>query len=506
MSKSYRLHCVVAVAVLLVACGPAPAAATGTAQQSSGAAGIEGTWVGHLTVPGGSLRIVFHVDMGEDGALSTTMDSPDQGAKGIPVSRTSFEDGKVVFESSSIGGVFEGTFKGPDGIEGEWKQSGMSFPLVLKRTEKIEGPSRPQEPKPPFPYASEEVSVTSGDGVVLAGTLTLPAGTGPWPAVLLITGSGPENRDEEVFGHKPFLVIADDLTRHGIAVLRMDDRGVGKSGGDFKTATEKDFVQDAQTGVAYLAGRKKIDGNAVGVLGHSEGGIIAQRLAARSKAVAFVILMESPGVPGERILLSQAAVIMKAMGVDQAAIDRELETNRAIFVVIKKESDDTVAAAKVAELLKKKIPGLDGMKADQRAAIESKMDAKAKALVTPWFREFLVFDPATALKQITCPVLATGGSLDLQVPAEENLAAISQALKEAGNQDVTIKDFKGLNHLLQPATTGLMSEYAQIETTISPDALEVIRNWIFERYRPGRPFGKEFQNTGDLTKLDPSTP
>lgn len=487
-----KLFAVVVLSVLawvLMSAQPAPKHESTTT--------LDGTWLGALTVPGGSMRIVFNIKTDSSGELTATLDSPDQGAKGIPVSRAAIQGERVGLEVSSVNGMFLGTWDGKDEIKGEWKQSGMTFPLTLKRTDRVEEPKRPQTPKPPFPYSSEDVTVKSSDGTTLAGTLTLPPTKEPCPAVLLVTGSGPENRDEEIFGHKPFLVIADYLTRRGIAVLRMDDRGVGKSKGDFKTATEKDFVDDALAGVEYLKGRKEINRGAIGILGHSEGGIIAPRAAIRSKDVAFIILMEGPGVTGERILLTQTALIMKAMGIGQATIDKNLKTNKEIFAVIKAESDDKIAEKKVADLLKKDIPGTGALDAEKRKALEARADVQAKATVTQWFREFIAFDPATALKKVKCPVLATGGSLDLQVPADENLAAIAKALKEAGNKDVTIKKFEGLNHLLQPAKTGLMSEYPKIETTISPNVLKLFGDWILERYHPCKPFGKSTARGSD---------
>jgi dipeptidyl aminopeptidase/acylaminoacyl peptidase len=242
------------------------------------------------------------------------MDSPDQGASGIHVETVTYKNGNLILEVKSIRGVFEGTLK-EDGktIEGEWKQAGSVFPLVLYYVDKVPETRREQDPVKPYPYAEEEVTYENKEaGVKLAGTLTYPDSVGPFPAVILITGSGPQNRDEGILGHRPFLVISDYLTRQGIAVLRVDDRGVGGSTGNFSQATTEDFVEDVLAGVEYLKSRKDIDSSRIGLLGHSEGGLIAPLVAVKSPDVAFIILMAGPGVTGEKIIMSQSELISRA--------------------------------------------------------------------------------------------------------------------------------------------------------------------------------------------------
>ena len=308
--------------------------------------GIEGLWQGTLKVPGGELRIVFHINKTDDGKLSATLDSPDQSANGIPVEECTLKNGKLTLAANTIGGAYEGTMKNDSTIDGTWSQAGIPLPLVLKRIEKVEEALRPQEPKKPYPYKDEEVEFENkAAGIKLAGTLTSPETGGPFPAVVLITGSGPENRDEEVFGHKPFLVLADYLTRQGIAVLRCDDRGVGKSGGDSRTATTADLATDALAAFEYLKTRKEIDPKHIGLLGHSEGGVIAPIVANEAPGVAFVVLMAGTGLPGDSVLMLQSQLVAKAEGAADTTLAKSAVVQRALLNLAKTEPDTAVAAA-----------------------------------------------------------------------------------------------------------------------------------------------------------------
>jgi hypothetical protein len=380
------------------------------------------------------------------------------------------EGDKVVLEVAAAQGRYEGKLSSATKMTGSWSQRGMAFPLELERTDKPAEVRRPQEPKPPFPYVSEEVTVPNTKaGITLAGTLTLPKGAGPFPAAVLITGSGPENRDEAIFGHKPFLVLADALTRRGIAVLRLDDRGTGKSTGDFAKATQGDFVGDALSAVADLKDRKEIDTKKIGMVGHSEGALIAARAAMESPDVAFVVMLEGPGVPCDQVLYQQAALILKASGASDEAVAAKHAEQEQIFSILRKERDDDAAVKQILEVLKRFEPA---------GTPEMALEAYAKNVVSPWFRRFIDLDPRITLKKVKCPVLAVGGSRDLQVPPEENLKAIEEALKAGGNTRVTVKELPGLNHLLQTAKTGLPAEYSTIEETMAPEALKVVGDWI----------------------------
>jgi fermentation-respiration switch protein FrsA (DUF1100 family) len=442
---------------------------------------LAGSWQGTLTVPGGSLRIVFNFTERAEGGCTATLDSPDQGAFGIAADSVIVQDTLVRVTISSIGGELEGVrLAGTDSISGTWSQGGVQLPLVLKHTTKeVEKPKRPQEPKKPYPYKDEEVTFTNPEaGITLAGTLTLPKSGGPFPAVVLITGSGPEDRDEMVFGHRPFLVLADYLTRQGIAVLRYDDRGVGKSTGNFATATSTDFASDAKAAVAYLKTRKEIRADKIGLIGHSEGGVIAPMVAAESKDVAFIVMMAGTGVSGDQVVLEQAALIAEAMGTSEEKVQEARAINRKAFDIIESGKDSATVASELRTLL---LSAANKSAPKDTQTTEARINAQIKQVTSPWFRYFLTYDPRPALRKVRCPVLAINGEKDLQVSPKQNLPEIEAALREGGNKDFTVRELPGLNHLFQTATKGTPDEYAKIEETISPTALKLIADWILER-------------------------
>jgi pimeloyl-ACP methyl ester carboxylesterase len=447
--------------------GPGP----GEAQDS---AALVGTWAGALEVPGGAgtLRIVFHLAEGDAGSLDATMDSPDQGAFGIAASPVTVADGSIRIEVSMVKGHYEGTIaEGGQQIDGTWHQGGVSMPLVLEPSAEA-GPSRPQEPEEPYPYEETDVSFESAaDGVTLAGTLTIPPGNGPYPAVVLVSGSGPQDRDETVFGHKPFLVLADYLTRKGIAVLRYDDRGVGESTGDFGTAVTPDFADDAEGAVRYLATQPTIDREKIGIIGHSEGAIVAPIVANRSDDVAFVILLAGTGVNGEELLVMQLIAINRAMGVSEEVTQQRSALQRELLGLLSGAPDDSTTAEQAREILAG--AGVTGQTADAQIA----------GLLNPWMSYFLLYDPIPELGELQVPVLAMWGEKDMQVPPEGNREPVEQALAESGNPDVTVSVLPGLNHLFQTSDTGAPTEYATIEETMSPASMEMIAEWIEARVR-----------------------
>lgn len=444
---------------------------------------IVGAWQGTLEFGGNKLRVVFHITKTDSGTLGGTMDSPDQGAKGIPLSSVTLRDDSVVLGVTAIGGVYEGKFSaGRSLIEGKWEQSGVALPLNVNYTTMAVEIKRPQEPKPPFPYKSEEVAYeNTTEGVKLAGTLTMPDSGGPFPAIILITGSGPQNRNEELLGHKPFLVIADYLTRRGIAVLRVDDRGVGGSTGSTTNSTTADFATDVLAGIEFLKSRSYINPNKIGLIGHSEGGIIAPMVASQSKDVAFIIMLAGTGLPGEDIILTQKRLIEEADSVAPGKVKGDLGRDEKIYTIIKSGKDSAGIAENLRSYLKSTLPewGADVQKGGGDP--EKMIDSQVRSLDSPWFRYFLTYDPRPALEKVKCPVLAMDGALDLQVSAKENLNEIETALKKGGNKDYTIKLMPGLNHLFQDAKTGSPNEYAQIEETFAPEALKVMGDWIVEK-------------------------
>jgi pimeloyl-ACP methyl ester carboxylesterase len=441
--------------------------------------GFEGVWSGVLEVGAQRLRIVFRLSRKADGAWTATIDSPDQGAQGIPVSSVQIEGKQITLKSELVQGEFVGTLS-EDGkqLTGVWKQGGGEFKLTLTRGEPP-ARKRPQEPKPPFPYKTEEVRVPNRKAKIeLAGTLTLPNGKPPFPAIVFFTGSGAQNRDEEIFGHKPFLVIADYLTRAGYATLRMDDRGVGGSGGDLSRATTIDFADDALAALNYLKTRKEIDRKRIGILGHSEGALVGAIAASKApRDVAFLIMLAGTGVPGEQILYRQAELIARKSNVAEPLIERNRALQQRVFEILKREKNDEKAQQAIYEAI---VQSLGAGASQLPEAQKNALQAQARSYASPWFRTFIQLDPAQYLRKVRCPVLALNGELDLQVDPDQNLPVIERALREGGNKRVTIKRMTGLNHLFQKARTGLITEYAEIEETFNPEALEAIRKWLDE--------------------------
>jgi fermentation-respiration switch protein FrsA (DUF1100 family) len=438
---------------------------------------IEGMWSGTLM---NQLRLTLEVSRKPDGKLSGTMVSLDQGHGKMAIEEISVAAGAVKFVIPSVHGSFEGKLDASGAIVGTWTQA-VPMPLTFRRGATPPAPTaRPQDPKRPYPYDEVDVSYENVYGAVkLAATLTVPRGKGPFPAVVLITGSGAQNRNEEVMGHRTFLVLADYLTRRGFAVLRADDRGVGGSTGSVAQSTTTDFAWDALAGVAFLKTRKEIDAKRIGLVGHSEGGVVAPIAAAASKDVAFIVLMAGTGFDGAQIGLMQTALIDKVAGKPEAEIARSHAATERVLTLLGAGLDPPALEAKARALIRQAIA--DEGKTGGEA--ETLLDASLHEMLSPWFRAFVALDPTVALKKVRCPVLALGGERDLQVPPKENLRAIAEALKAGGNRDATTRELPGLNHLFQTAKTGLPTEYATIDETIAPIALQAIGDWLVAHAR-----------------------
>ena len=432
---------------------------------------VVGQWNGILSVPGMQLRLVFNISKTANG-FASTMDSPDQGAYGIPVTTASFENNILKLEITNAKIVYEGTLDKNNIIVGNFKQSGQSFDLSLSK-EMVQKKVivRPQEPQKPYGYYTEEVTFKNKvSNNILAGTLSLPKKGGRFPVVILISGSGPQNRDGELLGHKPFLVLADYLTKHGIGVLRFDDRGVEKSTGDFKKATTFDFANDVQAGVEYLKTRREIDKKKIGLIGHSEGGVIAPIVARDSKDIDFIVLLAGTGIRGDKLMLLQKEIIERQMGVSE----NEIQNGQKIFkgaydMIFKLYDEEFNLSGKINDYFKLQFSAKMN---------EQQINALAAQITSPWFLYFLQFDPANELEKVRCPVLAINGDKDLQVPADVNIEAIKKALAKGGNKKIITKILPNLNHLFQECKTGLPDEYGTIEQTFSPIALEEITKWI----------------------------
>ncbi len=443
--------------------------------------GVTGDWYGQLDLGAAQLRLVLHIDKDDSGELTATLDSPDQHAKGIPVDEITFQNRHLRIKVTRAMLTYSGKFDAAQQtLTGTFTQMGKQMPLSFTRN-KIEPPKRPQEPQPPFPYDVEEVTFHNDQQhLTLAGTLTYPKTGDDFPAVILITGSGPENRNEEVAGHKPFLVIADYLTRHGIAVLRYDDRGVGQSTGTYAGSTIADFATDAYAAFQYLKTRDKIDSNKIGLLGHSGGGAIAPLVAAKHKAVAFVIMLAGPGVDGRQILLKQQMLMGQAADVPDTILKEQKAFFNGAFQLIQNVEDSISLRKKLTNYYREAVEQYPSFFELGQAKLSEGIFLRQ--MMDPWFRFVIAYNPAPTLKKVDCPVLALNGSKDLQVAARQNLPAIKKALKSGGNTAVTVKELQGLNHLFQESETGRVSEYAQITQTFSPKALKIIKDWILKRF------------------------
>ncbi|MFZ4413064.1 MAG: alpha/beta hydrolase family protein [Bacteroidales bacterium] len=438
-----------------------------------------GNWIGKIEFQGKQLALYFRVNYLSKDSVQAYMDSPDQGAKDIKVSKLTIKGDSVFIRVKSLGVGISGSLNMNDSsITAIFRQSIFNCPIILKKVEKLPQINRPQEPKPPYPYLTTEVSFeNTAAKIEFSGTLTTPEANGKFPAVVMITGSGPQNRDEELLGHKPFLVIADYLSRNGIAVLRYDDRGIGKSKGNFSSATSFDFAADANAAVNYLKTLSNIDSNRIGIIGHSEGGLIAPIIASSNPSVRFIVLLAGPGLNGAEILLLQSALIAKADGETNENIKNARTMNKQTYRIINNEKDNTLAAQKISKAFDRyisKLPKEDGIK------LESQKDMMIQQILTPWFRTFLSLDPKTYLQKTHCAVFALNGAKDLQVPADENLAAIEKYLTKAGNKNYQLQKLPNLNHLFQNCQSGSPEEYSKIEETFSPAALLMIKDWIWK--------------------------
>ncbi|HEX7948301.1 MAG TPA: alpha/beta fold hydrolase, partial [Phenylobacterium sp.] len=436
-------------------------------------AGLDGQWRGALAMPtGAKLRLVLNVRTGAYGTLAT-FDSPDQLAFGVPVATLTLAGSAVSFAIAGPGGATVGSWAGAlsaDGktLDGVWAQGASRLPLQLVQGQ-APATARSQTPKPPFPYRTEDVAVDSAPGVRLAGTLSAPQGKGPFPAVVMITGSGAQDRDEALFGHKPFLVIADALTRRGVAVLRLDDRGVFGSTGDFSKAVTADFAIDAEAAARYLRGRPDIDPRRVGLIGHSEGGVVAPMVAAADPKIAFAVLLAPPGAPLGQLLAAQRLAIAPSMGMDPKAAEAMNTAMIAALAAMQGARDDAEAEARATAALKAALPGVS----------DASINAQAKTYSSNWMRQLLAYDPRPNLRKMRIPVLAVIGSKDQQVIAAQNLPELREALK--GDPKATVLELPGLNHLLQTAPTGAPGEYADIDETVAPAALTLITDWVVKQ-------------------------
>ena len=442
---------------------------------------IDGLWLGVLKV-GVDLHMVFQITNDAKG-YSAILDVPDQGAKGIQANMRRTKD-SIFIEIEKIHGIYKGLIQNDSTIIGSWIQ-GREFPLNIKKVKEIMAPRRPQNPKPPYAYRSEDIIYYNSDSSIRYGaTITIPNGKGPFPAVLLITGSGQQNRDEEILEHRPFAVIADHLTRNGYIVMRVDDRGMGQTTGDLIHATSRDFANDAEVSLEHLIKRREVNRQRVGLLGHSEGGMIAQMIAAERKDIYFLISLAGPGEKVLKLMTDQNEAVLSKNGMSKKYIDHYLQLyQKLIPVIINAGSEQAARSAALKEVNtwvkatdKNIVAATTGIKNEETT--KEFINAFVPTMYSSWFRYFFAYDPDANLRKLNSKILALNGSEDIQVIAKTNLASMKSSLQNGRSKDFTMKELKGLNHLFQHCTTCTVQEYGQLEETIAPEVLETIASWL----------------------------
>lgn len=461
---------------------PARPAATDT--EASAVSGE--SWYGKVALPGGN-ELVFSVIFDAKDAARAAVSVPMQGVDRAPAKNVTGRGDTRAFTlvvppmPEAQAARFEFTLaRDGDVAHGTFSQAGSTLPVRMAR-EGVDIPDvyRPQTPVGPFPYDMRDVRIESKDGATLGGTLTIPRRKGQHPVALLITGSGPQDRDETIFRHKPFAVIADHLTRGGVAVLRLDDRGVGASTGASDSITSESLATDVMTSVEWLRKQADINPAQVGLVGHSEGGLIAAMVAAQDKRIAFVVSLAGTGISGRALMPLQYTAINRTSGVSDKAITAIMPSYSAALDAAMAD-DKTKAEAAYAGLMDAIEKHADGGLREQLDAVgrDTLLGQITSMLSSAWFKGFLALDPAPRWENVICPILALNGERDVQVPAKENLKAISEAAKRGGNVRVLARELPGLNHLFQRAKTGAVAEYAALAETFSPDALKIVGSWI----------------------------
>ena len=439
---------------------------------------ISGKWYGKISVMGSELHFSFDF-IATNSIYSGTIDIPQQNAKGIPLSSVTFADKTLVFKFDQANFSYSGKLNDSNEFEGIFSQNGQNLPLNLSRNQtEIKKAKRPQEPKPPFDYEVEEITfVNQKDKITLGGTLTSPKSDN-FPVVILISGSGQQDRNSEILGHKPFWVIADYLTKNGIGVLRIDDRGIGKSGGNPATSTTHDFATDIEAAVTFIKTKKGVNPKKIGLIGHSEGGMIAPIVASKDKNINFIVLLAAPGIPCDELLMEQTYLITKVSGATEDQIAETQKTNKLIYDLVKSDKNNDELKSGLENVFKTQFM-IDPSFANLSDTDKNQMiSQQIESVSFPWFRNFLRFKPEEYLKKVKCPVLVLNGENDLQVPPKSNMLGIKNALDKAGNKKVKFKEYPKLNHLFQESVTGSTEEYGSIEQTFSPTVLTDIKDWI----------------------------
>lgn len=452
----------------------------------SAQSGPDGAYTGKLEIQGTSIEMIFEFVQDEQGSGKNCLLSiPQQNLSEFKADDCIVTDSNLIVSFNAFAAKFVGSLDEKGNIQGTWNQGGLVANLVLQPAEGGISAMRPQEPKPPFPYEIQEFAIPNPDapGVTLSGTLTKPLGEGPFPLVVLISGSGPQNRNSEIFGHKPFWVIADYLTKHGIGVFRYDDRGIGASTGNFQAATTADLASDTKAIVSALKKQEK-RAQKIGLIGHSEGGIIAPIVANQSKDVDFLVLLAGPALPGDEILLAQTGLILEKSGTSPDGVRKQTDYARKVYDLVKQTPmDQPLDYDALKKLTKSFYDQADETIKSQYGTYEKFYFTQSSAMSSPWMRYFITYDPAPALEQLNIPVFALYGSLDIQVPARENMEKMQEALAHLPEGKARILEVPGMNHLFQAADTGLPGEYGSIRETFNEGVLQSITSWILHLSR-----------------------
>lgn len=453
---------------------------------------FKGNWEGRINA-GVSMRLAFTFAENEKGLYSGTLKSPDQSPKAVPLDTVYVRKDSIFAAIQKFGISYQGKLTNDSSISGSFVQ-GVSLPLLLSKVPVIAETRRLQTPTAPFPYNIKEVVYSGTNDIKYAGTLTWPGiepGTNyikapVYPAILLISGSGPQDRDETILLHKPFAIIADYLTRKGFAVLRVDDRGAGKTTGDFSTATSKDFVDDVNAGINFLKKDEAIDTAKIGLLGHSEGGMIAPVVASSRKDIKYIVLLAGPGIPIVQLMGEQIKAVTLSSGESMDIANASQQLSKIVIDALNKNKDTLYARTaimKAVERWSSNQPGnlLDRLHLTDKLSRSGYVKAQLEAYSSSWFKYFLSFDPSPYLQKLSCPVLALNGSKDVQVLATSNLKGIEESLKKSQSKSYMIKELPGLNHLFQSCKSCTVAEYGQLEESFSPAALKVIGDWLVQQ-------------------------
>lgn len=453
-------------------------AISGMTQSSSA---YKGTWEGTLKV-GQEIHVIFNILENNDHSLTSTTDSPDQSIFGFKCDTTFISGDSIKIEIKGFRASFAAKLTSDSTMSGIVTQ-GLSMPIVLKRKSTVVKDKYPQTPKPPFPYKSEDVEYDNTDKSLHYGaTITIPEGKGPFPAAVLITGSGGQDRDETILGHKVFAVLADALTRNGIVVLRVDDRGMGKSTGDIASSTSEDFAKDVNTSFDYLLSRPEVNKKKAGLIGHSEGGMIAPMVATQRSDVNYIVLLAGPGIRSSELMMEQNKAILSSSGISQPAVDAYMLYYRKIMDIVNSSADSLAIIKSIANASKQWADTTDAALQKEFYSSDTQREQQtlllAQILATKWFGYFLRFDPQPNLEKLRCKVLAINGNKDVQIIAGSNLAGIEKSLKKSKTKTYTVKELPGLNHLFQTCNKCTYTEYGELEETFSPVALKEINDWL----------------------------